>query len=298
MNEPGRDARGPFLAGSDDAPPGTGLLRRVREQAAMRRQRGHGRRRMRVLVAAGAVAAAAAAGVTAAVLATSANDAPSALAAVTGALAQTSAGSYSFSVDSTQQIAGRELQSIVVSGAFDPAHELGSELLTRRMSQGSVQAQIRFIGKCVYTWVSSGSGLRTIAKPWNKASVPPAGVDAMPPYDLYGFVTDRPVSPAELSGVLRSAGTVRDGAPASGPDWTGTKYAFTARIADWRTSVTGTVYVDRQGRVRRLVTITTQGGLTTDRDLTFGDFGAPVPVAAPPVSQVEYTSTPNWGLYF
>jgi hypothetical protein len=66
--------------------------------------------------------------------------------------------------------------------------------------------------------------------------------------------------------------------------------------------VSGTVYVDQQGWVRRLVTTTRQGmrlDVTTDRDLTFSDFGAPAPVTAPPASQVKYTSgRPYWGFFF
>jgi hypothetical protein len=65
--------------------------------------------------------------------------------------------------------------------------------------------------------------------------------------------------------------------------------------------VTGTLDIDEQGRLRRLVTITTQGThgkITTARDLTFGNFGAPVPVTAPPPSQVGYTSTPYSGFLF
>jgi hypothetical protein len=57
--------------------------------------------------------------------------------------------------------------------------------------------------------------------------------------------------------------------------------------------------VDKQGRVRRLVTTTTQAsGVTLLRNLTFGDYGAPVPVTAPPASQVQYTGRPYWGFYF
>lgn len=298
MNETGPDARGSFLDGSGDVPPGTSLPRRVREQDAAARRR-HWRPLMRVVVPTGAVAAAA--GATAALLVASASHTPSALAAVTSAVAKTSAESYSFSLDSTLQFRGRELHSDVVSGAFDPSHELGTELLvTARSTDGPVRAQIRFIGKYVYGWVSSGSGL---GKPWNKAPVPPVEADGLPGDEVYGFVTDRPVSPAELSGVLRSADTVRDEGPASGPGWTGTKYGFTARFFDARESVSGTVYVDQQGRVRRLVTISTEGatmktGITTYRDLTFGDFGAPVSATAPPVSQVGYTSKPYWGFLF
>jgi hypothetical protein len=63
-------------------------------------------------------------------------------------------------------------------------------------------------------------------------------------------------------------------------------------------SVSGTVYVDRQGRVRRLVTITPEGRVTVDRNLTFDDFGVQAAVTAPPASQAEYTSYPYWGFYF
>lgn len=124
----------------------------------------------------------------------------------------------------------------------------------------------------------------------------------------YGFVSDQPVSPAELSRALLSAGTVRDAGSADGPGWTGTEYTFTASISGG--PVSGTVYVDRQGRVRRLVTITPEGNaipegtglpegrVTVDRDLTFDDFGVQAAVTAPPASQTEYTSYPYWGFYF
>jgi hypothetical protein len=162
-----------------------------------------------------------------------------------------------------------------------------------------VRMQIRFIGKYVYTRVSPGSVLRALAEPWDKSPVPSAGADLMPPGDdVYGFVTDRPVSPAELSRALRSAGTVRDEGAASGPGWAGTRYAFTAPLFGGRESVTATVYVDRQGRVRRLVTTTTQGRARTERDLTFTGFGAPVSATAPPASQVQYTRSPRWGFFF
>jgi hypothetical protein len=88
--------------------------------------------------------------------------------------------------------------------------------------------------------------------------------------------------------------------PASGPGWTGSKYAFTAHPG-FLDTVAGTVYVDQRGRVRRLATITTLriAGLSTPsrtetEDLTFGDFGDPVRVTAPPASQVKQTSTPYW----
>jgi hypothetical protein len=252
---------------------------------------------MRVLVAAGAAVAVAATGVTAALLAAPGGVAP-ATAAVTSALTQTSSESYSFSLDSSVQTNGHDVHSDVVSGAFDPRHELGTELLTTSAQQRPVRAQIRFVGKYVYTWVSPGSGLGTVGKgkPWNKALIPPVEQQGAQGINLYGFVSDQPVSPAELSGLLRSAGAVRDAGPASGPGWTGTRYTFTAGRSD--SQVSGTAYVDQHGRVRRLVTITTEEGITTDRSITFGDFGAPVSVTMPSASQVKFTDSPYWGFYF
>ena len=55
--------------------------------------------------------------------------------------------------------------------------------------------------------------------------------------------------------------------------------------------MSGTVYVDNQGRVRRMVTndiwpLSTKGTATDTFDVTFGDFGVRVSVTAPPASQV------------
>lgn len=257
----------------------------------------HRHPRKQMLAAAVAVAAAAGGGT--ALLTASDGHPPATLAAVTSAVAHTSADSYSFTLDSTDWFRGREMNSDVVSGAYDPRHRLGAERLATRTFRGApVRIQIRFTGRYVYTQVARGSGF---GKPWNKSPVPSARADAMPGDDVYGFVTDQPVSPVELAGVLRSAGTVREVGSASGPGWTGTRYAFTAQFRAARESVRGTVDIDQQGRVRRLATITTQGTrgrVTTDRDLTFSRFGAPVPVTAPPARQVGYTGKPYWGFFF
>jgi hypothetical protein len=294
--ETGQDGRGTVMGGAGDLTPGTGSPLSAREQGTAARLRP---RHLRRQMLAAAVATAAAAGGTTALLAASAGHPPTALATVTSALADTSADSYSFSLHSTVKFRGSVVHSDVVSGAYDPRHGLGTELLATRTPRGArVRMQIRFIRRYVYSRETPGSGFR---KPWNESPVPSAGADAMPGNDVYGFVTDQPVIPAELSGVLRSAGTLREVGPASGQGWTGTRYAFTARFPGVRESVSGTVDIDRQGRVRRLVTITTRGAhgrITTDRDLTFGNFGAPVPVTVPPASQVGYTSRPYSGFLF
>jgi hypothetical protein len=294
MNQTGQDGHGTVVGEPGNVPPGTGSPPSARGPGTAARLR---HRHLRKPMLAAAVAAAAAAGGTAALLTASAGHPPTAFTTVTSALANTSADSYSFTLDSTVRFRGREVHSDVVSGAYDPRHGLGTELLATRTSRGGpVRIQIRFTGRYVYTQVAPGSGF---GKPWNKSPVPSAG--AMPGYDVYGFVSDQPVRPVELSAVLRSAGTVREVGPVSGPGWTGTRYAFTARFPGAQESVSGTVDIDQQGRLRRLVTITTQGvhgRITTDRDLTFGNFGAPVPVTTPPASQVGYTSKPYWGFFF
>ena len=260
-----------------------------------------------MLTVVGAVAAAAVAvGVTAA-MHTPPPASPSALSVVTSALARTSADSYTFTVDTATRFAGKELYSDEVSGAFDPGHDLGTEQLTARSAGKVARAQVRFIGKYVYTSVTPAAGF---VKLWDKSPLTAAAANGMPPGDLYGFVSDQPVTPDELTVVLRSAGAAaHDAGPVSGPGWSGTRYTFTAHLHGGRESVTGTVYVDRQGRVRRLTTITADlaspkraakiRGLATNRDITFSGFGAPVRVSPPPASQLKYTSgEPYWGFYF
>jgi|SRR5580698_1752438 hypothetical protein len=253
--------------------------------------------RMRVLAAVAIATAAAVAGVTAEVLASPGRQAPSALATVRSALATTSAASYSFEMDTAVPSLANLVAPIAVSGAFDPVHRVGTEVLTTRSKKQPEKMQIRFIGKYVYTWVS---GTETVGAPWNKAPVPPAGASGLPMNDpyFYGFITDEPVSPAGLASLLGSAGEVRKAGLAGGPGWSGVKYAFTARLFGGKESLSGTVDVDQQRRVRKLVIIARQGKVVIDRAITFSDFGAPVPVTAPAVSQVKATSTPYSGYYF
>lgn len=260
-------------------------------------------RRVGMLAVASAVAAAAlAAGLTAALRAAPA--APSPLSAVTGALARTSAQSYTFSIETTVRPPGREPRSDLVSGAYDPGQRLGTELVTARAAGQVKRAQVRFIGAYLYTSVPPGSGF---GKPWDKSPLAAATAAGMPPDDPYGFASDQVVSPSGLIAVLRSAdAAVHDSGPASGPGWTGITYTFTAHLDDGQATISGTVYVDRRGRARRTTITTEEGGqapgkpiFSIDRDITFGHFGAPVRVTAPPASQAEYTTgRPYWGFYF
>jgi hypothetical protein len=263
-----------------------------------------GRRRWWWALAAGSAVAAAAlaAGLTLARPGTPAT--PSPLSAVTGALAQTTARSYTFSLDTTVRSSRQELNSDRVSGAFDVRRHLGTESLAAGAAGQTRRAQSRFIGAYVYTTVFSASGF---GKLWDKSPLAAAAAAGMPTGDPYGFVSDQPFSPTELDVVLRAPGAVvHDSGPVSGPGWTGTGYTLTASLSEGRESVRGTADVDRQGRVRRITTTTEERGqasgkvsITTVRQVTFGAFGVPVRVIAPPASEVKYSSgTPYWGFYF
>jgi len=315
MDKTGHDTSVTVDGGSAITPPGAvPSLDRRGEGSVVRRHSGLRKRGMLTVV--GAVAAAAVAvGVTAALhtprpasaVHTPLPASPSALSVVTSALARTSADSYTYTVDSITRFAGKELNSVEVSGAFDPGHHLGTEQLNSRSAGRVARAQVRFICKYLYTSVTPAAGF---VKLWDKSLLTAAAANGTPPGDPYEFVSDQPVTPDELTVVLRSAGAVmHDAGPVSGPGWTGTRYTFTAHLYGGRESVTGTVYVDRQGRVRRLMTITTDlaspkratknRAPATYREITFSGFGAPVRVGPPPVSQLKYTSgNPYWGFYF
>lgn len=182
---------------------GVCLLGGAREQGGVNWH--HRFPRVRLLAAVAVIAVAAVAGVTAMVLASPGGQAPSALATVSSALAETSAASYSFEVDTVVPSLADVVAPIAVSGAFDPRRQVGTELLTTRSKKQPEKMQIRFIGKYVYTWVS---GTETAGEPWNKALIPLAGANGLPSNDpyFYGFITDEPVSLAGLSSLLGSAG--------------------------------------------------------------------------------------------
>lgn len=76
--------------------------------------------------------------------------------------------------------------------------------------------------------------------------------------------------------------------PASGPGWTGTRYAFSGSPGAG-IELSGTVNVDQQGQARALVlTIRLASAINVfvmTQDLTFSDFGAPVTVTPPPADQ-------------
>ncbi|MFC5834775.1 hypothetical protein [Nonomuraea insulae] len=148
-------------------------------------------------------------------------------------------------------------------GAFDPVRRMG---VITRTGDG---AETRFIGDLMYG-KDPGEAMWTVS-PRNDAEMA-----AAPP--AVALVKLAPLDPQAALERLRSATDVRESGSATGPDWTGRRFAFTLE------AVTGNVDVDEQGRVRRLE-VTFGDGRSLIMDII--DFGATVTVEAPPADQVQ-----------
>jgi hypothetical protein len=129
-------------------------------------------------------------------------------------------------------------------------------------------------------------------KSWLRAPAPRLSGDASAALILLGTASPGidQFSPQDLLAVLESASQVRQVGPVSGPGWTGTAYTFTAATTlggplHLAVTTSGTVDVDQQGRVRQLNATETIGPAVLKVQMTFGDFGIPVSVSAPPASE-------------
>ena len=288
-----------FTVAAEDVPPGIDLLQGVRARTRGRVVK------IRSLMAVGA------AGIVAAVAAITLStvQAPSAFAQVTQAAARTAAQSYQVNVTSTLVKApgpgGGSKPPETITGEFDPAAHVGEDT----NSQGF---QVLYVGNYVYLPVTSD--LRAAynnlphapipaGKSWLRIPRPPqSGVDATAAeLTLLGspVMGLDPVDPQDLLSLLESATQVREVGPASGSGWTGSQYTFTVGATlpgplHSPVSITGTVDVDQQGRVRQLDAVESIMGTVQNVAITFGDFGLPVSVSAPPADQ---TFTPPIGEY-
>jgi hypothetical protein len=279
MNGTDEDVRRMMVAGSSDLPGGIDLLRGVREGQAPA-GRPHPRYRMRTLVSAVAVAVVGGGTVLATTLTATVATAPPALAAVTAAAAKTSAESFQVTVQD-----GVGSQRIQVTGTFNLAQRIGEET-------GPGGMQIIYTGRYMYTHLAKGV-MGAPGKSW--LQMPEFRATAANPVKLVagGVLAVGQANPQSLLAMLASAGTVQEKGPATGPGWTGTEYSFTVTIRPSgpgsAATVTGSVSVDRQGRVRDLAaTVPGQlpGNTGIPVHMTFGDFGLPVSVAPPPASLV------------
>ena len=270
-------------------PDGAELLRRVRQRTTVRR-------RTRALVPAGAVAALAGAAAVGVTLTATVASAPSAFAAVTAAAAKTSGESFhvTMSIRATAgAVNGSSSTRYRVSGGAAPSRGVSEETVTSPDIIGG-PLRLVFTGQDVYINaqapnVSGKPGLSS--KPWSETRIFPR-LTARQLLTSPGFHNQQVLDPGALLGLLRSAGTVSREGPASGPGWHGTKYGVTLATSGG-SSVTGAVYVDSRGQVRRLLLtdIVPLGGgydSTASEDISFTDFGDPVTVTPPPASQVTW----------
>jgi hypothetical protein len=240
--------------------------------------------------------AAGAAGVVATAVAVtlSAIQAPSALTQVTRAAARTAAASYRIrAVEHIVQAGGlRSRPWTTASGEFDPVRGVG-------VQTDNLGGLIRYAGGYTYVFVTDSlrggpPGIGIPIPPWASWERLPARLQPganMTPARLAmlgGFpALLAQADPQDLLALLRSASHVHEVGPVSGPGWTGTAYRFSAATTltgpmHTRVSISGTVDVDRQGRVRRLDVVETFGRTVRKIEITFGGFGLPVSVSPPP----------------
>jgi hypothetical protein len=269
MNDTESKVRRLFAAATADMPSRIDLLDGF--VAARRRDRAR-RTQRRVVVSAGiAVAVASVAAVTLTI-----GSAPPALATVTSALTRTLTQSY--------QLSEHDSSYYIVDGRIKyPAHDACTiqadpvrHLKATSCSNGLAG---REVGTYTYLYIPDPAGHP--GKYWQR--IPTASLVRLP--GINGFIT---TAPQRMLAAIKKADTVTVAGPASGPGWTGTRYAFSASPGAG-IKLTGTVTVDRQGRARALVLTTRSASaasvLVMTQALTFSDFGAPVAVTPPPPDQ-------------
>jgi hypothetical protein len=279
----------------------------------LRRRRVRRRRRIRVAMSGGlavAVGAGAVLALTGTGPATHAA-APSARAQLTASLTATGARSYRISAISEEvQVATSGKRYAIIShdtGAFDPSRQVGEDTVSGSALGGA--GQYRYIGKFQYERLDvpeSNHGkpwLRSVPDPQSSALDAGVGASSGLAVGLAdGDGEAIAAGPAALAPLINSLATVREIGPVSGPGWTGVRYTFTATVRysnEPSKIVNGSVDVDQQGLVRRMEAGTISSvdfaGLRemgSATEITFGSFGTPVRVVAPPASQIQDGSPP------
>jgi hypothetical protein len=262
------DLRAAFIALERHAPDAARVLPGVSGERRARKSR-----RTR-LVLAGAVAVTAVA-VTAVTL--TIGSAPPAVATVTSALTRTLAQSYHFGDQGGSynirngQITDRA--HYTCTSEIDPVRQLAA-------TSCSVGGVDREVGG--YTYLSIVDPVGHPGKHWERVPTAPLGL-WLPAINGYSTAT-----PQQILSEIEQIGKVTVVGPASGPGWTGTRYAFSASRGSRRV-ISGTVDVDQQGRARSLVVTarsTSEVNVSVvTQVLTFSDFGERVTVTPPPADQ-------------
>jgi hypothetical protein len=269
MSDTETEARRLLAAATEDMPPGTGLLDGF--AAARRRDRARRMRGRAVLSAGIAVAAASVAAVTLTV-----GSAPPALATVTSALTHTLTQNYHLTEqDSSYYIWNGRIRypaHYMCTSEADPVRHLEA-------SSCSNGLRGREVGGYTYLYIADPVGHP--GRHWER--IPTASLGRLP--SINGFTA---ATPQQMLAEIKKAGKVTVAGPASGPGWTGTRYAFSGSPGTG-IKLSGTVNVDQQGRARALVlTMRLTSAINvfvTTQVLTFSDFGTPVTVTPPPADQ-------------
>jgi hypothetical protein len=277
----------------DDPMAVDGLLRAVRTRHTRRR------RSRALMLAGGAAAAAGTAAV--ALLSVDVATAPPALAAVTGALSRAEAESFHMDLTVTASPAlSEEPTPLHITGELDLKRNTGQETVSNGW-------QTRIVDGNTWTKIlpSQTKQYQTGGKLWT--TIPKSVVEDELPYKTAGgelawdFNSSRPFNPQAILAALNSyADALKSEGPASGPGWTGTRYAFTishpqgtGNVVD---SITCTLDVDGQGQIRHLVQTTvfatggdssTAGKQIYKGDFTFSDFGVRFSVTPPPANETD-----------
>jgi hypothetical protein len=269
MNDMETEARRLLAAATEDMPPRISLLDGF--AAARRRDRARRTRRGAVLSAGIAAAAASVTAVTLTI-----GSAPPALATVTSALTRTLTQSYHLSEQdssyyiSNGRITGRAHDTCATDA--DPVRHLS-------VSSCSNGARTREVGGYTYLYITAP--VDHPGRHW--ARIPTASIGHLP--SINSFIT---ATPQQMLAEIKKADKVTVAGPASGPGWTGTRYAF-SESQGAGVKLSGTVTVDQQGLARALVlTLRLTNAVSvfvTTQVLTFSGFGAPVIVTPPPADQ-------------
>jgi hypothetical protein len=228
-------------------------------------------RRTRFAAAGGLVAAAAAALAAAAL---TVGSAPPALASVSTALTRTLTQSYHV----TDQFSMYNIQNGQVR---DPSHDTCTSVAdpVRHLEASSCSSGPgpREVGR--YTYLYFAAVANHPGKHWARVRTISIGSQ---PWVMNGIAF---ATPQQMLSEIKKADKVTVAGPASGPGWTGTRYAFSGS----QDTISGTVDVDQQGRARALAltyrSTTRVDVLVLTQVLTFSDFGAPVTVTPPPADQ-------------
>jgi hypothetical protein len=275
MNDTEAEARRLLAAAAEDLPSGIDLLAGF---AAARRRDRAGRTRRGAVLSAGIVIAAAA--VTAVTL--TVGSASPASATVTSALTRTLTQSYHLTEqESSYYIWGGPIKArshITCTIESDPVRHISESSCSNGIGNREVGG---------YTYVHMPFAVTHYpGRRWERM---PASLGISAAGTCISCITT--ATPQQVLADLEKADKVTAIGPASGPGWTGTRYAFSGpQSAD--SSLTGTVDVDQQGRARALIltmretaTVVRDRVYVTTQSLTFSDFGAPVIVTAPPADQ-------------